>query len=393
MRRFYLYTAMLPKTPSKHISDSGGTRSMSSNLLGIRSRWIVGGVVVLAGVLLSACGSSPTLEPTSEAPPSSPATASTAAPAAATSTEAPALPATIFGAETKWYIEPNSEAKRQADAWRASRPEDAAQMEKIAAQPQADWFGDWSGDISSTVAGRVAQIRGAGALPVFVAYNIPARDCGLYSSGGVNSPEAYRTWIDGFAAGIGDQPAVVVLEPDALAGITCLTPANQEIRYDLIAYAVKSLAARPHAAVYVDAGHSDWVPAAEMAKRLKRAGITQAAGFALNVSNFQPTPDLIAYGKAVATAIDPQAPPHFVIDTSRNGLGPFPKAEDPTGESWCNPPGRALGEPPTTHTADPLADAYLWIKSPGESDGTCKNGPAAGVWWPEYALGLAQRAK
>jgi endoglucanase len=266
-------------------------------------------------------------------------------------------------------------------------------MDKIAAQPKADWFGDWSGDIAGAVAGRVAQIRGAGALPVFVAYNIPARDCGNYSRGGVNSPEAYRKWIDGFAAGIGDQPVVVVLEPDALAGITCLTPANQEIRYALIAYAVETLMAQPYAAVYVDAGHSGWVPASDMASRLKRAGVAKAAGFALNVSNFQLTPNLIAYGKAVATAIDREHPPHFVIDTSRNGLGPLPEAEDPTGESWCNPPGRALGEPPSIQTADPLVDAYLWIKGPGESDGTCKNGPAAGVWWPEYALGLAQRAK
>ena len=65
----------------------------------------------------------------------------------------------------------------------------------------------------------------------------------------------------------------------------------------------------------------------------------------------------------------------------------------PGGARGVGDPGRALGEPPNTQTADPLVDAYLWIKSPGESDGTCKDGPAAGVWWPEYALGLAQRAK
>ena len=35
---------------------------------------------------------------------------------------------------------------------------------------------------------------------------------------------------------------------------------------------------------------------------------------------------------------------------------------------------------------------FLWIKRPGESDGPCHGGPAAGTWWPEYALGLAQRA-
>ncbi|WP_442538328.1 glycoside hydrolase family 6 protein, partial [Streptomyces pseudogriseolus] len=59
-------------------------------------------------------------------------------------------------------------------------------------------------------------------------------------------------------------------------------------------------------------------------------------------------------------------------------------------ERWCNPPGRALGETPTTRTADPLVDAYLWIKRPGESDGECKGGPKAGEWWEDYALDLAR---
>jgi endoglucanase len=37
-------------------------------------------------------------------------------------------------------------------------------------------------------------------------------------------------------------------------------------------------------------------------------------------------------------------------------------------------------------------DGLLWIKAPGESDGSCNGGPSAGTWWPEYALGLAERA-
>lgn len=73
-----------------------------------------------------------------------------------------------------------------------------------------------------------------------------------------------------------------------------------------------------------------------------------------------------------------------VIDTGRNGLGP-------SGE-WCNPLGRALGPRPTTATGTSLADAFLWIKQPGLSDGPCNSGPAAGAWWADYALGLAQRS-
>ena len=40
----------------------------------------------------------------------------------------------------------------------------------------------------------------------------------------------------------------------------------------------------------------------------------------------------------------------------------------------------------------PLVDAFLWIKTPGESDGTCSGGPAAGKWWGEYALGSCRGA-
>ena len=73
-----------------------------------------------------------------------------------------------------------------------------------------------------------------------------------------------------------------------------------------------------------------------------------------------------------------------MIDTSRNGRGP--------AGTWCNPKRRGLGARPTTETSNPRVDALLWIKVPGESDGTCNGGPPAGHWWPGYALGLARRA-
>lgn len=76
---------------------------------------------------------------------------------------------------------------------------------------------------------------------------------------------------------------------------------------------------------------------------------------------------------------------HFIIDTSRNGLGPAPDG------SWCNPPGRALGPKPTADTGFPLVDAFYWMNSPGHSDGECGNFLSAGTWVPEYAFGLARR--
>jgi endoglucanase len=277
------------------------------------------------------------------------------------------------------YVDPSSPAKRQADAWRRSRPADAALMDKIAQQPLAQWVGGWNVDIGRDVADAVSRITGARALPIFVAYNIPGRDCGQYSAGGANGSNAYKKWIREFANGLGNRRAVVVLEPDALAGMTCLSPALQQERFDLIHDAVRVLKAQG-AAVYIDAGHARWVAPAEIANRLNRAGIAEADGFSLNISNFLSTSVNIAYGTEVSKRVGGK---HFIIDTSRNGQNLT------SAGNWCNPTGQRVGAAPTTRTGNPLVDAFLWIKTPGESDGTCGGGPAAGKWWAEYALGLA----
>lgn len=263
---------------------------------------------------------------------------------------------------------------------------DAALVAKISEQPQARWFGSWNADIQTVVTNYVNAAERENALALMVAYNIPNRDCGQYSAGGAGDPEAYRLWIRGYAEGIGERAAVVVLEPDALPQLTqCLAPPDQERRLELLKEAVMVLGQKPRTAVYLDAGHSRWIPADEMAQRLKRAGIESARGFALNVSNFVGDEELIAYGKSVIAALG--TPTHFIIDTSRNGSGP---TED---NQWCNPAGRALGRPPSADTGEPALDAFLWIKNPGESDGECLGGPPAGQWFEERALEMARNAK
>ncbi len=279
-----------------------------------------------------------------------------------------------------WYIDPNSNASKQATDWRYSLPAAAAQMDKIASQPSAYWFDNPPSSVGAAVSKRVETIAAAGALPVLVAYYIPKRDC--YELGAPTA-ETYQTWIRAFAAGIGDHKAIVILEPDALANITCLSTSDQVTRLSLLNEAVAVLEAKPDVAVYIDAGHANWVSASVMAQWLNEVGIVSAQGFALNVSSFGAVADNIAYGRQISRLVGHK---HFVIDTSRDGLGPASDGE------WCNPPERALGPRATIETDDALADAYLWIKPPGESDGTCNGGPVAGAWWPEYALGLAQRA-
>ena len=283
----------------------------------------------------------------------------------------------------KLYVDSHSPAAEAAASLRQSNPHDATELDKIARQSIADWYGDWNptDQVKSTVAQRSRTIRSAGDLPVFVVYDIPERDCGGYSAGGAPSPASYRTWIRQFTAGVGTGSAAVVVEPDALASLDCLSAADQATRLSLLRFAVKTLGAHPKTAVYLDAGHSGWIPAAEMAARLRAADVAVARGFSLNVSNFDRSSVERSYGHDIARMLGGK---HFVIDTSRNGLGS-------TGD-WCNPSGRALGTRPTARTGDPFVDAYLWIKRPGESDGTCNGGPPAGHWWTDYAVGLAERA-
>jgi len=287
-----------------------------------------------------------------------------------------------------FLVDPLSNARRTADSWRGSRPADAAAMDKIANQPSAAWFGDWNARIDYDLEIYVRKHARSDALPVFVLYNLPNRDCGQYSAGGATGPERYKTWIDRAKKGIGSHRAVVVLEPDALGLLDkCLSPEDQKARLEMICYAVHTLESTPGAAVYIDAGHDAWLPAEDMAGLLKKACIADATGFALNTSNYRATPGLLDYGHEISKRVGGK---HFIIDTARNGNG----APEASGEAaWCNPDGRALGAAPTTNTNDPLVDAFYWIKPPGESDGTCNHGPRAGGWWPDYALGLAKRAK
>lgn len=282
----------------------------------------------------------------------------------------------------KLYVAPDSPAQRQAETWRRSRPEDATLMGRIAAQPVAKWLGGWVTNIGREVNQAVKTITASGAMPVFVAYNIPGRDCGQYSAGGAGGASAYRRWIGDFAKGLGGKSALVILEPDALSGMDCLNPQAQQERITLIRESVHTLKAHG-ASVYIDAGNAKWRTPREMATRLTQAGIAEADGFALNVSNFQATSINVAYGEQLSKLVDGK---HFIVDTSRNGI----PTTDPG--QWCNPRGRALGVVPTTNTGHPLVDAFLWVKSPGESDGTCEGGPQAGAWWAQYALELSRLA-
>lgn len=279
------------------------------------------------------------------------------------------------------WVQPGAPALRYAEALRAEHPEDAALLDRLAAVPTAVWLGEWTRDPKKAVSAIVSAAAKAGSVPVLVAYNIPDRDCGQHSAGGLSEVESYDTWIGAIAAGIGSREAIVVLEPDSLSVVACLTDRGLDERLALIRRAVERLSRQERVRVYLDGGHPKSESPETMAERLALAGVDGAQGFALNVSNFVDTKDNVEYGEQLSRLLGGK---HYVIDTSRNGRG--------SNGDWCNPFGRSLGEEPTTAPGLAHGDAFLWVKRPGESDGTCHGGPAAGEFWAGYALELSRRS-
>jgi endoglucanase len=280
------------------------------------------------------------------------------------------------------YNDGNADAAAAASAIRATSPSDAAAIDKIARQPQAFWVDGWTSAarVGSVVHDYAAAANAAGRTAIIVTYGIPARDCGEYSAGGL-SLTAYPAWAAAVAHGLHGLRSAVIVEPDALAELgDC---AGQGDRTRMIRDEVNELA-DAGASVYIDAGNSKWKSAATMAQRLTDAGIARARGFSVNVSNFGSDSEERQFAETLATMLKGK---RYVLDSSRNGNG---RLAGPMG--WCNPPGRALGRPPAAVQNDGRLDAFVWIKHPGRSDGTCNGGPPAGVFWPAYAIGLAQAA-
>ncbi|MGY2229165.1 glycoside hydrolase family 6 protein [Pseudomonas tolaasii] len=289
-----------------------------------------------------------------------------------------------------FYVNPGSTAAQ----WVKQNPDapDAAKIRAaIASVPSALWLTGTSqatDQLEARVAHYVSAAASAHTTPVLVAYNLPHRDCsGGASAGGAANAAAYRGWIDQVINGVGGNPAVLILEPDALPDLQCLSPADRSERLSLFNYAVSGFKRRaPQANVYLDAGNVGWKPVALMADALHAAGVKYARGFALNISNFYSLDQSRQYADLINNklAADHAYTRAVVIDTSRNGNGAQPG-------DWCNPPGRKLGLPPQTLSPNLLA---LWIKQPGNSDGAsspkadCHGGPAAGTFSAELAVRL-----
>ncbi|MGP4044538.1 glycoside hydrolase family 6 protein [Streptomyces sp. 2A115] len=195
-----------------------------------------------------------------------------------------------------------------------------------------------------------------------------------------------------------------------------------------VGYALNKLGDAPNVYNYVDAGHHGWIgwddnfgPSADMFKQAataEGATVADVHGFITNTANYSALKennftinDNVA-GKSVRESkwidwnryVDEQSFAQgfrdklvsvgfnsgigMLIDTSRNGwggtarpAGPGPQTSVDTyvdggrydrrfnAGNWCNQSGAGLGERPQAAPATGI-DAYVWMKPPGESDGS-----------------------
>jgi cellulose 1,4-beta-cellobiosidase len=352
------------------------------------------GFGIWSGLALAACASST---------PAAEATLTPAAVAAATGPHAPDGLNPFMGA--RLYV--NGDYARTVEEVAARVPGQAAALHKLAALPTAVWLDDIAhAQTASRWLDDALQQPGASgppALPVFVIYDLPNRDCAAQASNGEltvdrNGESRYqRDYIDLIAAQFrahGSQPIVAIIEPDSLANVATnlaveKCAASEAVYRRAVAYAVAKLSL-PNVSLYLDAAHAGWLGWGKNLPKIATVfkqvlalagGPERIRGFVVNVANYdvarnpsarrndpdEPGPDELTYVADLSRALAAVGitGKGFIIDTGRNGRGGIRSAPG----NWCNIKGAGLGERPRAAPA-PLVDAYYWIKVPGESDGT-----------------------
>ncbi|MDV9171456.1 glycoside hydrolase family 6 protein [Streptomyces sp. W16] len=195
-----------------------------------------------------------------------------------------------------------------------------------------------------------------------------------------------------------------------------------------VGYALNKLGAIPNVYNYIDAGHHGWLgwddnfaPSANLfyqAANAEGATVNDVAGFITNTANYSALKennftindsvngvsvrqskwvdwnryvDELSYAQAFRNqlvSVGFNSGIGMLIDTSRNGWGGSARPTGPGATTsvdtyvdggrydrriqvgnWCNQSGAGLGERPQAAPATGI-DAYVWMKPPGESDGS-----------------------
>jgi cellulose 1,4-beta-cellobiosidase len=335
-------------------------------------------------------------------------------------------------ADALHYVNPQwvrnvTESQSQAD------PSLHDAFETLKLQPSAVWMdriaaieGDTDtmglrDHLDEALAQQAANGSGQAMEVSIVIYNLPNRDCAAFASNGELRLEEdgmnkyKKEYVNVIAEIMSDSSydslrIVTVIEPDSLPNLVTNLEIYEncaiaeEAYREGVAYSISTLAELDNVYIYLDIGHSAWLgwDHTETAAQLysdvlqQAGGAHKVRGFASNVAgysslreHFDPytdpnaNMDLIEGFYQWNRMLDEERyvaefgsyfPDHgFLIDTARNGWA-YVDAELPIDQrthrgNWCNISDAGIGERPQANPSSQV-DAYVWIKPPGESDGT-----------------------
>ncbi|KAG6963724.1 hypothetical protein JG688_00008040 [Phytophthora aleatoria] len=275
-------------------------------------------------------------------------------------------------------------------------PQLATALETMEQYSIATWYTDRLSDSDrSTMLSSLTSECSEDSRMTIAVYGIPDKDCnaGLSSSGTVQSTSDYESFLSQLTTAVGDRKVLYIVEPDAV-GLLANGGCGGAAGYlDNLKIAVAALSANSNAELYVDVGYwllADSTNAAAVAtiiNELSASGTLK--GITINTSNYRSNDECTTYCNNFQTAMG-SSTMTCIIDTSRNYNG------SPTSD-WCNVKTAGVGKPPTSETGISNIDYFMWIKPPGESDGTCTDtsysdesltGVTAGTFYEEGVQAL-----
>jgi endoglucanase len=276
------------------------------------------------------------------------------------------------------------------------RWDDYDHLLRIANTAQARWVGSWEND--TRVAGLARDVyrkaADSGRIGLIAYQGMRDYPCERAAS----DPSLEAAYQARTAAVVQDLPesgarAWIILEPALLQTLDACAGDPRGVWLEDAAAAL----AASGAVVYLDATGLADRDAAEAARIVAKLNLDAVSGFSLNAGQHRPNAEQFAWGADFIAALDAlgvdvgaargQGDPGepglgIIIDTSRNGVAL-------EGEQ-CNAADAGIGAPPRL-VGKGVLDALVWIKRPGESDGSCNGGFAVGQFDQAKALELARR--
>ena len=274
-----------------------------------------------------------------------------------------------------------------------------------------------------------ASAGNTNVIVTLIVYDLPDRDCAAAASNGELHGTAglatYKNqYIDVIYQAITSKAAynslrfALVVEPDSLPNMVtntsiaaCAAVNSANLYVDGVAYAIQRLGSLPNAYLYLDIAHAGWLGwpnnmsgavtlFTQVVSQANHGDLSIIRGFSTDVSNYTPAQepyinasnagllngsfyqsnpmfDELSYVKALHDQFISAGFSNigFITDTSRSGWALVnngqPIDRRTARGNWCNVSGAGLGARPQASPSLYAGwDAFVYIKPPGESDGS-----------------------